>query len=90
MLHRRDEKRSSTFPERCQPYIMTPMRAINRITVLKVKDFLIIYGSVAGEGHGMEAALPPMLHKQHGKEQLMVRHYTRFHSESTIFRISFF
>ena len=57
MLHRRDENRASTFPERCQPYIMTAMRAINRISVLKMRDFLIIYGSESGEGHAMATAL---------------------------------
>ena len=56
MLHRRDENRASTFPERCQPYTRKPMRASNRISVLKMRAFLIIYGSESDEGHAMATA----------------------------------
>jgi hypothetical protein len=37
---------------------MTPMRAVNRIAALNMRDFLIIYGSDAGEGYAMETAVP--------------------------------
>jgi hypothetical protein len=36
---------------------MTAMRAINRISVLKMRDFLIIYGPESGEGHAMATTL---------------------------------
>jgi hypothetical protein len=40
-----------------------------------------------GTGH-TKTESTPMLHKQHGKEKVMVLRYTQYHSESTIFWVA--